>query len=210
MTVPVGAAPDDAATVAVNVTGAPSAALDGLATSVVVVVAAPIVNVPVVAVDPLKLVEPEYVATIVCEPAPSCVVFNVAVPDASETFASVDPLSLNVTVPPGVPPADDTVAVTATVEPTTVAAGVVTAVVVDAAFTTCVIADDVDALKLPKPTYCAVIECVPPPSAVVANAAMPAPFNDVEPIVAPASRKLTCPVGVPPALVTVAVKVTLL
>jgi hypothetical protein len=77
----------------------------------------------------------------VCVPAPSAVVFSVAVPFAGTALPStvsaggeaqfVEP-SRNATLPPGVPADDETVAESATLEPAVVVAGVVVVVVVDA------------------------------------------------------------------------------
>ena len=73
--------------------------------------------------------------------------------------------------------------------------------------TVCVSVDDVLPRKLELPPYCAVIECVPAPSAAVVNVATP-PLRVPVPSVPPPSRNVTVPVGVPPPLLTVAVKVT--
>jgi hypothetical protein len=88
----------------------------------------------------------------VCVPAPSAVVFSVAVPLAGVTLPRtfelqfVEP-SANATLPPGVPAADVRVAVIATLEPAVVVAGVVTAVVLDAGVIVTENAGELDAVN---------------------------------------------------------------
>jgi hypothetical protein len=77
------------------------------------------------------------------------------------------------------------------------------------AVTTRFITVELLALKLLSPPYAAVMLCVPAVSAEVENVAIPLPFRSELPIWFVPSRKLTVPVGVPPAVVvTVIAKVT--
>ena len=83
-----------------------------------------------------------------------------------------------------------------------------------ALFTTWLTAPLVLVLKLPSPTYVAVIECVPAPNVAVLNVQVngAAAGNAQLPIVVAPSRKFTVPVGVPApgeVTLTAAVNVTL-
>lgn len=62
--------------------------------------------------------------------------------------------------------------------------------------------------KFVSPPYTAVILCAPTVSVLVLNVAMPLPSSVPLPMGIPPSWKVTVPVGVPLAVVTVAVKVT--
>ena len=89
----------------------------------------------------------------VCVPAPSAVVFSVAVPLAGVTLPRTFELQLvepsaNATLPPGVPAVDATFAVIATFEPAVVVAGVTGIVVVlDAGVMVTENADELEAVN---------------------------------------------------------------
>lgn len=119
------------------------------------------------------------------------------------------PLSRNVTVPVGAPPAEVvTVAVNVTACPPT--AGLsdeVSAVDVARGLMVSATAEELLGAKFVSPEYCAKIECEPVVSEEIVNAACPALAAPV-PSDAPLSKKLTLPDGVPVAvLLTVAVSV---
>jgi hypothetical protein len=128
-------------------------------------------------------------------PAPSAVVLSVAVPFAGVTLPStfelqfVEP-SANAMFPPGVPADDETAAESATFEPAVVVAGVVVVVVVDAGLTVTENAAELDVANCDTAggVYTATIECVPPPSALVASDPVP-PLIVAEPMIAPPSVK---------------------
>ena len=113
-TLPVGVPPADV-TVAVNTTGAPKVVLATLEVSTVVEAAA--VTLCARAVELLEekdVVPGVYSAVMERLPAARPLVVQVTAPALSESAlqpAIAVPLSLNVTVPVGVPPADATVAV---------------------------------------------------------------------------------------------------
>src|SRR5689334_21205574 len=101
-----------AATVAVNVTDSPNAVGFRDELTVVVVAAWFTTWESVVAVLPAKWLSPPYTAAIVWVPTASDAVDKTACPDAlSATGACGVPSMLNVTLPVGVPPLPDTVAV---------------------------------------------------------------------------------------------------
>ena len=140
---------------------------------------------------------------------------NVATPEAFVVpVPIVVPPSLKVTVSPaGIVPApgatEATVAVKVTDWPNAEGlAEEVTVVVVLVWFTTWLTVFDVLLPKLASPPYTAVIECEATESAAVANVPTPDPFSVPVPSVVAPSLKVTVPVGVPPAPVTVAVNVT--
>ena len=148
---------------------------------------------------------------IECAPVASAPVENVVWPKPlSVPVPMVVAPSLNVTVPVGVPPEPLTVAVKVTDWPNALGSSEeVIAVVVLLGLTVCVSGDDVLAELLPSPPYTTVIACAPAISAPIAKVATPAPFSVPVPNVVAPSLKVTVPVGVVPAPLTVAVKVTL-
>lgn len=122
----------------------------------------------------------------------------------------VEPPSLNVTVPVGIPCVDVTVAVNVMDSPKTEDKfDELTLVFVLACWTVCVITLEVLAPKLLSPPYAAVIGCAPAVSVEVMKVAMPLPFNVPAPMELLPSLNVTLPVGVPCVDVTVAVNVTL-
>src|SRR5262249_36756820 len=126
---------------------------------------------------------------------------------ASTTF-----FSMNVTVPPGMPPPGATAATVAVnVTACPVLEGFnddVKLVVVLALFTVCVSAADMLPLKFGSPAYTAVVECEPTARLDVVNVAIPpGPMLPVPSAKAP-SMNVTSPVGDAAPEVTVAEKVT--
>jgi hypothetical protein len=197
---------------AVKVTAVPK--MDGLSdeTTVVVLAAKFTVTFCVSTGDVLaaKFVSPPYTAVIESAPLASPAVVSVAVPPVIVPVPSMAPPSWNVTVPVGVPVADDfTVAVSVTAVPKM--DGLfeeATVVELAALFTVCVRIADVLPAKFVSPPYTAVIECAPPPSPAVVNVAVP-PLNVPVPRLAPPFWRVIVPVGVPVADdMTVTVKVT--
>jgi hypothetical protein len=142
------------------------------------------------------------------EPNASAEVVNAATPELRPTVPRVVAPSRKVTVPVGVPPAPVTVAVNVTGWPTT--EGLVEdskPAVIGLVLTTCVTTADVLVAKFESPEYFAVIECEAMDNVEVVNVATPLLSVPVPSVVTP-SRNVTVPVGVPPAPLTVAVKVT--
>jgi hypothetical protein len=212
VTVPVGVPVPVELAFAVKVTAVPK--MDGLSdeTTVVVLAAKFTVTVCVSTGDVLaaKFVSPPYTAVIESAPLASPAVVSVAVPPVIVPVPSMAPPSWNVTVPVGVPVADDfTVAVSVTAVPKM--DGLfeeATIVELAALFTVCVRIADVLAAKFVSPPYTAVIECAPPASPSGVSVAV-APLNVPVPKVAPPSWNVTVPVGAPAADdFTVAVSVT--
>jgi hypothetical protein len=115
--------------------------------------------------------------------------------------------SRNVTVPVGVPPDDVTVAVKVTDWPDVDGLMELANAVEVLALTTWLTAPDVLVARFVVPPYEAVIECVPTDRVDVDRVATPELSVPVPIELAP-SRKVTVPVGVPAADVTVAVNVT--
>jgi hypothetical protein len=143
-------------------------------------------------------------ATTVWLPTLRELVENCAAPveSAADAAGVVLPSRKKLTVPLCVPATeDDTVAVNVTECPVTDGFElVVRSVDVGAALTASASAPEVLLRKFASPLYLAVRECVPaasaPPAAV--NCATP-PDRLPEPICAPPSKKVTVPVGTPPA-----------
>src|ERR1700680_1406988 len=127
-------------------------------------------------------------------------VVNVALPLLSVPVPSTVALSLNVTVPVGVPEvAGFTVAVKVTAWPNADGFTEETTEVVEVAcFTPCDRAGEVLPAKLASPLYTAVMEYVPIVSVAVVNAAVPALSVPVPSVPAP-FLNVTVPVGVPEA-----------
>ena len=142
-------------------------------------------------------------------PTANAEVVKVAFPAFSLPVPSTVALSLNVTVPVGVPEvAGFTVAVKVTAWPTADGFTEETTEVVEAAwFTTCDRAGEVLPVKLTSPLYTAVMECVPTVSVEVVNVADPALSVPVPKVTVP-FLNVTVPVGVPDVAVTVALNVT--
>ena len=74
--------------------------------------------------------------------------------------------------------------------------------------TTCVSTAEVLPLKAASPPYVAVMECGPTERAEAVSDAVPAALSAPVPSSVAPSKNATCPVGVPLAPLTVAVKVT--
>ena len=90
---------------------------------------------------------------IVCVPAASDAVANVAEPPDSAPVPSVEPPFMNVTLPVGVPAVDDTVTVKVTGWPDALGLGeAFRRAVVTPLLTVCVMPDDVEAVKLELPS----------------------------------------------------------
>jgi hypothetical protein len=154
VTVPVGVPDAAVVTVAVKVAAWPTFVGFGEDVSVVLVAALTTVCDNGADVEPLNVASPPYSAVIECAPAGSDDVVSVACPAPfSAPVPSVVAPSRNVTVPVGVPDAGDvTVAVKVAVWPTLLGFGVdVSAVLVDALATVCVLPGDVEALKFASP-----------------------------------------------------------
>lgn len=212
VTVPVGRPPLLPLTVAVNVMTCPTTA--GLLEdpSVVVVEAWFTVWMSAGDVLPAYVASPPYTAVMEWLPAVSKEVAKLAWPEPlSDAEPSVVLPSLKVTVPVGVLPLPNTVAVKVTGWPN--ADGFrddIRAVFdgVEAWLTTWVSTAELLPLKLLSPPYTAVMEWLPTVSPEVVRPACPEPFRATIPKSMLPSKKVTVPVGVPPLPVTVAVKVT--
>jgi hypothetical protein len=212
VTVPVGVPAVDV-TVAVNVTDCPN--VDGFSAEVSAVAVAALLTTCETALDVLilKFESPPYSAVMECVPAVRADVLSAATPLPFRTpVPSVAAPSLNVTVPVGVPPVDVTVAVNVTDCPNVDAFGAdVSVVVVVPLLTVCVSVVDVLLVKLPSPSYAAVMACDPAASVELENVAWPPALSVPVPNVVVPSLNVTVPVGVPlPGAVaaTVAVNVT--
>jgi hypothetical protein len=163
-----------------------------------------------------KFASPLYFAVMVCGPAESVEVENVAIPAAlSVPVPSEVAPSRKDTVPVGfaVPLAGVTVAVNITLAPVFPVVGPVSEVVVEinaGAFIVSVNAAEVLVAKFVSPLYCAVIDCEPTGSIVVESVAIPPAPTTAFPASTPTpSENVTVPEIAPAvAEVTVAVSVT--
>lgn len=197
VTVPVAVVEE---TVAVSVVALPNTIIAGLALTPVVVAARFTVTVIAELVDAEKFVSPEYTAVMLCVPPARLVALKLATPLAIVPVPRVLLPSLNVTVP--VPAVFASVAVKIVALPYEIVVGFALTLTASLAVFTCtVIALLADPVKFASPLYTAVIEWLPPISAVALNIAVPLLTVPVPSVAAP-SLNVTVPVA--PA-VTVAV-----